>query len=939
MNKKMSWVRIAVVASLAASLLAISAAAQSVVTTVNFSPPGLTNVGILSEITVVENTGLVYAAAGTTPRVAVIDPNTDAVAAVVPLPTVGGIAFALVNQSTELVYMLQGNSSIIVIDGRPASGSFNQALPSLSFPSYAIRSFAFDETRELLYVTSVTTGLPPVQGHVLIIDANPASANFHQTLYDIAMPANSPPLGVAVNAVTNNIYLGAQANGPGGMSGVFVLNGATQSLTRITGTVPSFDVVVNEPSNLVYATSNNNRLTAIDGATNSLLALIPMPGLIDTQLISLNERLAVNRLTGRAYVQSRDFPSPAKVIVVDGDRLSPTFNTVLTTVTVGREGNSLLVDESLNRILTSSIFDFGTYGTTIIDGATNAIIASIPAADWCFDSALDRVSHRAYVATRLFIVQKIDVTSASLTAATLTGGEAGSGVVNPNNHLLYTSRVVQYTDILTVDQNGTPGPINALPHGNGDYFLGTINKTTNRIYFSNGDADLTGLTLAAPGYVSVIDGSSNSVITNVQVGNRPFGIKANEVTNKIYVANFGSGQNLPGGITVIDGVTNTVVSADVSAFPINNRTFLELAVNETTNKVYFWVSTGSSGVLDGTSNVATQLPATLGPVASIRVNKVLNRVYVSSKTGVLHVLDAATDAEIATLNIGTQGSDDGLGSNIAVNETTGRVFVTNFNNGTVTVVSGATNSIVATIPIGSGATSPAVNELTNRVYVSNLNDKTVSFIDGASSTVTATLAVPMGLRYLSVDPAVSRVYGIGELADEKGGVVVIADALMTALGPAQIWLGLKNSDDVGTKFDLLAEVLKNGSLVGSGQLNNVPGGSSGFNNAVLRTINLALSLPVNVSAGDTLSIKLSVRIAVGVAGHRSGTARLWFNDSAANSRFGATIGGATADYFLRDGFALGNAAGPGPKKTIDVFVDRAVGGNPFKPFGTWSKTF
>jgi hypothetical protein len=163
---------------------------------------------------------------------------------------------------------------------------------------------------------------------------------------------------------------------------------------------------------------------------------------------------------------------------------------------------------------------------------------------------------------------------------------------------------------------------------------------------------------------------------------------------------------------------------------------------------------------------------------------------------------------------------------------------------------------------------------------------------------------------------------------------------LTAVGPANVWIGLKNSDDVGTKFDLLAEVFKNGALVGSGQLDNVPGGSSGFNNAVQRTITMALSGgPVAFSSGDTLSFKLSVRIAVGVSGHRSGTARLWFNDSAANSRFATTISAVTADNFLLDGFVLGASAGPGPKKTIDVLVDRAVGGNPFKPFGTWNKTF
>jgi hypothetical protein len=161
---------------------------------------------------------------------------------------------------------------------------------------------------------------------------------------------------------------------------------------------------------------------------------------------------------------------------------------------------------------------------------------------------------------------------------------------------------------------------------------------------------------------------------------------------------------------------------------------------------------------------------------------------------------------------------------------------------------------------------------------------------------------------------------------------------MTQLSLANVWLGLKNSDDVGTKFDLLVEVFKNGSLVGSGELDTVPGGSSGFNNAVLRTINLALSAPVDIGPGDTLRVTLSVRIAA-TSGHRAGTARLWFNDGAANSSFDATIGGTTRSYYLRSGSFLSVTTGPGPKNTIDALVDRAVGGNPFKPFGTWGFTF
>ena len=140
------------------------------------------------------------------------------------------------------------------------------------------------------------------------------------------------------------------------------------------------------------------------------------------------------------------------------------------------------------------------------------------------------------------------------------------------------------------------------------------------------------------------------------------------------------------------------------------------------------------------------------------------------------------------------------------------------------------------------------------------------------------------------------------------------------------------------KFDFLVEVFWDGSLVGTGQVNSVEGGSSGFKNARLSGIPLMLSSPVECCAGCTLSIRLSVRVAAD-SRHRSGTARLWFNDAQANSRLSATIGGLTKNYFLLDFWRLSADTGAGPKKTIDVRVDRAVAGNPFKPFGTWDIIF
>jgi hypothetical protein len=149
-------------------------------------------------------------------------------------------------------------------------------------------------------------------------------------------------------------------------------------------------------------------------------------------------------------------------------------------------------------------------------------------------------------------------------------------------------------------------------------------------------------------------------------------------------------------------------------------------------------------------------------------------------------------------------------------------------------------------------------------------------------------------------------------------------------------VGLRNSDDVGIRFDLRAEVYRNGTqLVGAGEVASVPGGSSGFNNARQHTITLTPVEGATFPSGDTVSIILYARNACTGSGKNSGGARLWFNDSAANSRFDATIG-SPATYFLRDAFALATTPGPGPKKTIDVAAGAKC--SPYKTFGTCTTT-
>ncbi len=259
---------------------------------------------------------------------------------------------------------------------------------------------------------------------------------------------------------------------------------------------------------------------------------------------------------------------------------------------------------------------------------------------------------------------------------------------------------------------------------------------------------------------------------------------------------------------------------------------------------------------------------------------------------------------------------------------------------------GATSSCTAVVTV-KDTTNPVVSCPPN-VVTGNDPNQCSAVVDPGTATATDNCSVASVQGVRSDGLALNAPYPVGVTTitwtatdgstntDSCDQTVTVNNS--SSLSPENVWIGLKNSDDVGTNFDLLAEVFRNGAPFGSGQINNVSGGSSGFNNAVQRAIDLALSIPnTTICAGDTLSIRLSVRI--GATGHRSGTARLWYNDGQANSRFGINVGGASNVFYLLSGSALGTSAGPGPKLTIDVTADRAKNGNPFIPFGTWSKTF
>jgi len=368
------------------------------------------------------------------------------------------------------------------------------------------------------------------------------------------------------------------------------------------------------------------------------------------------------------------------------------------------------------------------------------------------------------------------------------------------------------------------------------------------------------------------------------------------------------------------------------------------------------VSDGHGGTATGTVNVTIN-PVNDNPVAvddsaatdedtPVRVNVVGNDTDVDGDTRTLQSVGTASHGSVAIVSGQAQYSP-----------------ATNFNGSdsfTYVVSDGhggtATGNVNITVnPVNDAPVLSGVPATASVVYGTNLTfQASASDVDLPAQTLTFSLSgQPAGASInpstgvfswtpTAVQADANYTFSVrvsdGQATTSSSITVTVQLKPVTSLGPAQLWLGVNKGGDVGTKFDLLAEVFRNGvQLIGSGELDDADVGAVNFNTALLQSITISQVGPSGLRTGDTLSIRLSARIANSSA-NKNGTARLWYNDAAANSNFAATIGGVANNYFLRTGSVLTIAPGAGPRSNIDVTVKR-TGGNPWVPFGTWSITY
>lgn len=247
------------------------------------------------------------------------------------------------------------------------------------------------------------TSLLQISRWIALILAFVSSASSSRAQAVVAtIPAGNAPEGVAVNTVTNKIYV-ANFLPSANPDGVTVIDGATNSAITVPSGFYPVAVAVNETTNKIYVAFRGNcgpfgncnssgGVTVIDGATNS-----------NTTVSDPNANgpiaLAVNSATNKIYVANL---FSGNVTVIDGASNSTT--TVSDPNAAGLASYAVAINPETNKIYVVNNNIYGISNTTVgnitvIDGATNGTITiTDPNAMSPTSVAVNSTTNKIYVA-------------------------------------------------------------------------------------------------------------------------------------------------------------------------------------------------------------------------------------------------------------------------------------------------------------------------------------------------------------------------------------------------------------------------------------------------------------------------------------------------------------------------------------------------------------
>ncbi len=296
---------------------------------------------------------------------------------------------------------------------------------------------------------------------------------------------------------------------------------------------PTFGVAVNPRTNVVFgADQGKDRLIGINETSGDIVGNVSVG--------DFPYWVAVNPVTNVVYVTNIYSQS---LSVVNGTTFAP-----IATVQFGTLSREVAVDPTTNMVYVTNL---GATIVSVISGYYNTIVSRIPLSGSPDGIAVNPTEHIVYVAGCLdagsgFVSAIAGSNNSVVATIPIQGGCPGGIAVNPLTGRVYVSSSDSNGSSLLVIDGATNQIIKSIE---APYSIGvTVNSLTNLVY-------AVGLT---PPSVTVINGSTNRIVTTVSTGGSTFVAAVNPVTDLVYVSNFNFY-----AIQIIDGRTNALVGEPV----------------------------------------------------------------------------------------------------------------------------------------------------------------------------------------------------------------------------------------------------------------------------------------------------------------------------------------------------------------------------------------
>jgi YVTN family beta-propeller protein len=513
---------------------------------------------------------LIYVANSGSNSVSVIDGSSNTVVATV---TVGTNPQALaLNPQTGKVYVANaGSDTITVINGS------NNSTSTITGVTSGPAALTVNPLTNQIYALTYNTA------NVYIIDGSADAVT--NSVQVSASSSSGEAVAIAVDPITNFVY--ASVHG-----GLAVVDGTSQTAVQTIGSPAqsSNGVLVLNPitHNVYYAFGSVVEI--IDAAANLQSTVTPTP----TQ--NAPHSVAVNPATNRIYVTNNTSNS---VTVLDG-----TTNSVLDSVTTGTNPSAIALDLLQNLIY---VTNSGDQTVTVINGPDDETITlndgTVKADSIAVNPVLEQVYGASSTANFSFNFPS--------SFGNLGGGSGPTGnstpiatLTNPASGMVYTL----YKDgNLEIDDSSAPHSFidGVCLNTGGPPTAMDVNTVTNTVFVTcaSGEVD------AIQGASGFFSGISNALNDPNAVS--PVAVAVNSVTNKIYVANAGTGNN-DGTVTEFDGVTGqpyTIYSGEtpvgIAVNPASGKVYVQSRLNSssTAGTITIIVDTGTRGHIEGTFNI------------------------------------------------------------------------------------------------------------------------------------------------------------------------------------------------------------------------------------------------------------------------------------------------------------------------------------------------